>query len=166
MFLRAVTLVGGLAGAVALSQFPEYSQQYTQRLAGAVDELSRVVDGFDADAAALSLTRQQALTDMVSGGGMAKARAQSMQVVIGRYEKLSSDLSVLRTKAPVGKATQFWRMTDTDVAQKAWQDFRPAVPVTMEGIGFGLAGFLAGLGVFGALRGLLRVVFLRRRAAA
>jgi len=34
LLLRAVTFAGGLAGAVGLSQFPEFSQQYTQRLAG------------------------------------------------------------------------------------------------------------------------------------
>ena len=37
--IRTLTLAGALAGAVSLSQFPEFSQQYLQRLSGAVDEL-------------------------------------------------------------------------------------------------------------------------------
>ncbi len=166
MFLRAVTLVGGLSGAVAFSQFPEYSQQYTQRLAGAVDELSRVVERFDADASALGLTRQQALHDMDKAGGMAEARATSMQRVFARYDRLSNDLNVLRHKAPVGQAVQIWRMTDPELARKAWGDFRPAVPVTFDGITMGLAGFLAGLLIFGTLRAVLRGIFLRNRAVA
>ncbi len=165
MFLRAVTLAGALAGAVSFSQFPEYSQQYTQRLAGAVDELSRVVERFDADAEGLGLTREQALSDMKKAGGMAEARADSMRRVFTRYHKLSYDLNILRPKAPMEQAAQFWRMTDRDVARKAMQDFRPALPITMDGISFGLAGFLAGLVVFGALRALLRGLFLRRRTA-
>lgn len=166
MFLRAVTLVGGLACAVAFSQFPEYSQQYTQRLAGAVDELSRVVDRFDADASALGLTRQQALADMDRAGGMAEARAESMQRVFARYDRLSNDLHVLRPKAPVSQAAQIWRMTDPELARKAWEDFKPAVPVTVAGISMGLAGFLAGLLIFGTLRAVLRGIFLRKRVVA
>ena len=53
-------------------------------------------------------------------------------------------------------------MTDQDVARAAWQDFRPAVPATMHGVGFGVAGFLAGLVVFGALRTLLHRMVSRR----
>jgi hypothetical protein len=36
---RSLSLLGGLGLGLALSQFPEYAQQYTQRLGGAVDEL-------------------------------------------------------------------------------------------------------------------------------
>ena len=43
MFMRAIAVAGGLAGAAGLSQFPEFSQQYVQRLGGAVDELTAVV---------------------------------------------------------------------------------------------------------------------------
>ncbi len=34
MLLRAITLAGGIVGAAGMSQFPEYSQQYVQRLGG------------------------------------------------------------------------------------------------------------------------------------
>ncbi|MBU0778826.1 MAG: DUF2937 family protein, partial [Alphaproteobacteria bacterium] len=34
--IRALALIGGLAGGAALSQYPEFSQQYLQRLAGQV----------------------------------------------------------------------------------------------------------------------------------
>ena len=64
MLVRAITLAGGLTGAAGLSQFPEFSQQYIQRLSGAVDELSRVVAEFDADAAALGLSRGEALDQL------------------------------------------------------------------------------------------------------
>ena len=54
---RTVAIVGGAALAVVLSQFPEYAQQYTQRLGGAVDELRRQTQSFDQDAAEGGLTR-------------------------------------------------------------------------------------------------------------
>ncbi len=165
MFFRTLALAGGLFGAVGFSQFPEYSQQYTQRLAGAVDELSGVVGMFDADAAKLGMTREEALADMAGAGGMAAARALSMRQVFYRHDKLSSDLNALRVKTPVGQLTQAWRMTDVDVARKAWDDFRPAMPVTMDGIGFGVAGFLAGMVAMAGFLTVGRILLGRRRAA-
>ena len=47
--------------AIALSQFPAFSDQYVQRLGGQVDALSRVAAQFDASARAAGLTRDQAL---------------------------------------------------------------------------------------------------------
>ena len=58
---RTLSLFGGLALGLALSQFPEYAQQYTQRLGGAVDELRAVTRQFDAAATAAGLSREQAL---------------------------------------------------------------------------------------------------------
>ena len=101
---------------------------------------------------------------MDKAGGMAEARAESMQRVFARYDRLSDDLNILRPKAPVGQAVQIWRMTDPELARKAWEDFKPAVPVTVDGITLGLAGFLAGLLIFGTLRAVLRGIFLRKRA--
>ena len=49
MILRALTLAAGLTGAAGASQFPEFSQQYVQRLGGAVDELTRFVAEMQTD---------------------------------------------------------------------------------------------------------------------
>lgn len=166
MFFRAMTLAVGIAGGTAFSQFPEYSQQYTQRLAGAVDELSAIVAMFDADAKAVGLSRDAALDQMAGAGGMAAARAKSMRYVFGRYDRLSNDLNSLREHPQVWRAAQIWRMTDLDVARKAWGDFRPALPVTADGIGYGAAGFLAGLGLMGGIGALCRGLWRRRNRAA
>jgi len=58
---RTLATLGGLALGFAFSQFPEYAQQYEQRLGGAVDELRIIVDDFDADARKFGLTRPEAL---------------------------------------------------------------------------------------------------------
>ena len=63
MIARVLALLGGLAGGASLSQFPEYSQQYIQRLAGAVDELTLFVTEFDADAASVGLSWDEALQE-------------------------------------------------------------------------------------------------------
>jgi hypothetical protein len=166
MIARLLVLVVGLAGATGASQFPEFSQQYAQRLAGAVDELQVVVEDFDRDAGKLDLSREAALTQMEGEGAMAAARASSMRRVFDRHDKLSADLAVLRGVGPVERARHAWRMTDGDVAAKAWEDFRPAVPATVEGLGFAAGGFVLGWALVAVVLGLGRRLFFRRRREA
>lgn len=165
MIARALTLAGGLSGAAGLSQFPEFSQQYAQRLGGAVDELSRVVAGFDEDAAQVGLTRQEALEDLASGGAMARARAETMAETIDRHADLSADLVALQGAGPFTRAYLAANMTDRQIARRAWENYKPAVPVTFEGAVFAGVGFLTGLLMLGACISLLRMPFRRRRAA-
>ena len=164
MFLRAITLAGGMAGAAGLSQFPEFSQQYTQRLAGAVDELTRFVDEFDADAAAQGFTRAEALDDLNQGSQMGAARADTMGRTLARYNRLSADLEALRAAGPFTRAYNAGSFTDPEIAQAAWSDFKPAMPLTFEGAVFAGVGLLAGLGLIGGLIALIRMPF-RRKAA-
>ena len=164
MILRILTLAGGLAGAAGVSQFPEYSQQYLQRLGGAVDELSRVVADFDASAAAEGLSREAALAQMV-GTDFVERRRADMERTIDRHDRLSADLAALRGTSPFQRAVQPQRFTDRELAQRAWDDFKPAVPVTVEGLSFAGIGFLGGALILSGLIRLLRLPFRRRRPA-
>lgn len=164
MFLRAVTLAGGLAGAAGLSQFPEFSQQYTQRLAGKVEELTRFVSEFDADAAAVGVSREQALIDLAQGGAMGAQRAQTMVDTIARADRLSRALDDLRVAGPFTRAYRARALADTRLVRGTLADFKPALPLTFEGAIFAGAGFLAGLGLMGALLWLMRLLFRRRSA--
>ena len=49
---KALCLAGAFVGGGSLSQYPEFAQQYTQRLAGQVDALGQVVADFDRSALA------------------------------------------------------------------------------------------------------------------
>ncbi|MRU14257.1 DUF2937 family protein [Roseovarius sp. A21] len=167
MIFRVIAVTGGLACAAGLSQFPEYSQQYTQRLSGAVDELSGVVVQFDADAESLGLSRDAALAELALGSRMAQARAQSMGQVLERHARLSADLAALKGSTNIQKALNPLYFSDADVARAAWGDFKPAVPVTPEGLGFAGVGFVAGYGLLvGLMAGLGRVFRRKERPQA
>lgn len=165
MLLRTITLAGGIAGAAGLSQFPEFSQQYVQRLGGAVDELGRIVAEFDADAAGLGLSRDVALEQLAQGGAIGAARAETMASTIARHERLADDLQALSTAVPFNRANAAGRLTDREIAARACQNFRPALPLTFEGAVFGGVGLLAGMAAVGAVISLLRGVLRRRRGA-
>ncbi|MBU2982893.1 DUF2937 family protein [Lentibacter algarum] len=163
MILRALTFAGGLAGAAGLSQFPEFSQQYMQRLGGAVDELSRFVAEFDADADALGLSREAALVDLAKGGDMGAARADTVVGTIERHARLSDDLAALQGAGPFTRAYEMRRFTDREISSRALEAFKPALPLSFEGGVFAGAGFLAGFGSLWLLLGLGRCMFSRKR---
>ncbi|WP_417602978.1 DUF2937 family protein [Primorskyibacter flagellatus] len=164
MIVRALTLAGGLAGAAGLSQFPEFSQQYTQRLGGAVDELARVVDQFDRDASAVGMSRQEALSELGQSGAFGARRSQTITRTIARHRDLSADLDALRAAGPFTRASRIAHLSDPQIARAAWRDYKPAAPLTFEGAVFAGTGFLAGSLVLSMLIGVLRMPFRRRGA--
>lgn len=165
MIVRVITLVAGILSGATASQFPEFSQQYTQRLGGAVDALGEVVADFDASAAAAGLDRGAALEQM-QGTAFLDSRRADMSRTFLRYDRLREDLTVLESAGPFMRAYHATRMTDSDVARAAMDTFEPAVPLGMAGLVFAGTGFFAGvLAIWVAIR-LLVWPFRRRRNAA
>jgi hypothetical protein len=165
MFTRMIVMAGGFAGAAGLSQFPEYSQQYLQRMSGKAEELSRFVEEFDADARDVGISREQALIDLAQSGAIGAARAQTMVTTIQRHEDMSAALEALKSAGPYTRVVHANVFTDSDLARGTLEDFEPAVPLTFDGLAFAAIGFLAGFGVLAVLIGLLRLPFRKRRAA-
>ncbi len=135
----------GLIGAASLSQMPEFTQQYRQRLGGAVDELRAVVQRFDRDAGAEGLSRDQALQRMRGAGdpflqrrGMSEAEAKI------RLDNLETQARAMAEAGPFERTVAFLRFRDADLSRRTMDDFEPAMPVTTEGVAAAGAGFLGG----------------------
>jgi Protein of unknown function (DUF2937) len=166
MFKRLVSMfVGGMC-AVGASQAPEFAQQYTQRLGGAVDELKVVVGHFDRDAAAVGLSRAGGLDRLESSDDrFVNYRGKSMRTTVERFEKLSKHQSDMRAHDVLSRIVAMVGSMDVPVAKQATADFRPAIPVTAEGFFAGLLGFLGGALGGGVLVSLLRKLSTRRRVS-
>ena len=165
MILRSLVLAGGLLGGATASQFPEFSQQYTQRLGGAVDALSEVVADFDASAASADLTRDEALEQM-QGTEFLDSRRIDMTRTFQRYDTLRADLDVLQSAGPFMRAYHATRLRDRDVARAAVAAYEPAVPINMAGLIFAGTGFLAGLLTFSFVLRVVSWPFRRKRRLA
>ena len=164
MILRALTLAGGIAGAAATSQFPEFSQQYLQRLGGAVDALTEVVTDFDASAQTVGLTRDAALAQM-QGTAFLERRRTDMTRTFTRYESLRTDLSALQGEGPFMRAYRLPHFSDVEIAQAAWTAYQPAVPLNFAGLSFAGVGFVLGSAALSLVLRLIRWPFRRRRNA-
>ncbi|MFD1942303.1 DUF2937 family protein [Paradevosia shaoguanensis] len=160
---RALGVLGGLCLGVALSQFPEYAQQYTQRLGGAVDELKVITEEFDASALSGGLTRQQALDRYVaSADAFLKDRGVSMERTFGRYDHLRLALEQVQGADALERLRNLPDYLDSEIGSRTLENFKPAVPVTAEGFLYAGAGFLAGYLVVSALVSLVTLPFRRR----
>lgn len=143
MILRALVLAGGLVSAAGLSQFPEFSQQYLQRLGGAMGALESVVYDFDRSAMAAGLTRREALEEM-NGSPFLKRRQADLRRIITDFERLNEDYTALRDAGPFTRLYEVFHMTDPELLQATADDFKPAVPLTFEGGMFTLIGYVGG----------------------
>lgn len=164
MLGRILIFAGGLSGAVTLSQFPEFSQQYLQRLAGQVEALARVEADFDQSADRAGLTRDQALAELGTSG-FSGQHAKDLQATFARAEGLRSDLSLLRLAGVYERLMMPHRMADGELLQATWADFVPAVPVSVAGGVCSGLGFLAGWALVRAVLTLLLWPFRRRQVA-
>ena len=165
MIPRIIAMFLGGIGAVGASQAPEFMQQYAQRLGGALDELAAIVRSFDQDAAREGLDRRAGLQRMESSPDTFVARrGRSYGETIRRYERLEAQRAALESPNGFSRMAALVGDLDRDIARRAMENYRPAVPVTAEGIAFALLGFLAGVFGGGLAASLVALPF-RRRAA-
>lgn len=144
MVTRVLAVVAGLAGGLSASQFPEFSQQYMQRLGGAVDELSRQVDRYEADAQAVGMTLPFYLNALAGEGPLAKTQAANIAADVARRDDLARDLAALQGAGPFMRAKLATHLGDRQIWARAREQFKPAVPATFEGVSFAGTGFVLG----------------------
>lgn len=145
MIRRALIVVAGLAGAVTTSQAPELMQQYKQRLGGAAQELMRVVEDFDADAASEGLSRAEALERYdVSSETFFNKRGISMDRTLVRFERITAHRQELADATAFERPLLFWKYRDSELFEGTLADYRPAVPTTAEGAVYAFIGCVLG----------------------
>lgn len=162
--IRALCLIGGLSGAAGLSQYPEFSQQYIQRLAGQVDELTRQVVEFDQTALADGMGREEMLQAMADTPLVAPQEALWRRT-FARHARLSENLMLLREATPMERLTLPHRMADPATLAAVWGDFTPAVPLSVAGAASAGTGFLGGWAGFAILATLVSLPFRRTKPA-
>lgn len=145
--LRRMALAIGLVCGLAATQGPEFAQQYRQRLAGAIDELTRIVQQFETEAAAQSLTPAEAIARLKANSDeLARQRGADIADDTARLARLEAALASFRDAAPLRRLATLASDFDPKTAELAWKDFEPAMPTTSEAFVVGLLGAIWGWG--------------------
>jgi len=154
-----------VCGAVGLSQMPEFIQQYLQRLGGHVDEARRQVEQYQTVATQSHETLDQLIAQTTSNADLAVSRlGHVMGDAVTRLQTLQSDQALISSAPPWKQPFVFLTHADSQIAHNTWHIFRPAVPVTFEGLVYAIAGLFLFLGVYHFLiRVPIRATYRRRR---
>lgn len=160
MFLvRRVLIFLIIAFSAALfSQAPEFAQQYKQRLGGAIDELTTIIQTFDEQANHAGLDRQAALNVYTaSQEGFLRQQGDALRRSFSRYQSLSDQFEDLSAASPILRPVMIARQPDHRTITHVWQDFVPALPISIAGVVWGGFGALIGAiaaSLLGALFGI------------
>lgn len=148
---KTVFLLFGLAGAALLSQFPEFFQQYTQRLGGRLDEVRMQVEALESRATASGKSLNAYLEQfLVSRDPDVRQEGRALAALVQRRATLTTAYAALADTSQFWRARAFAEHVDMDIAQATARDYKPATPLTAEsavysGAGFGIGGVIYSL---------------------
>ena len=136
-------------GAVGLSQAPEFFQQYLQRLGGHLDEARLALARYEVVARESGITLRQLID--TTRAQPAEPVAKLGDVIaesLARVETLSAAEAALREASLWERPFVFLRHVDASIAARTWEVFKPAVPVTAEGLVYAGVGMVLALLIY------------------
>ncbi len=142
---RVLVFLIVVSSGALFSQAPEFAQQYRQRLGGAIDELTIIIQNFDEQANHSGLDRQAALNVYAtSQEDFLRRQGDAMRRSFARYQSLSDQLADLSAASPILRPLIVMQRPDRRIITNAWREFVPALPVSAAGAIWAGTGMLAG----------------------
>jgi predicted exporter len=132
-----------VAGAFFGSQIPQFMQQYTQRLAGHVEELHYLLDQIRLIASHRNLD-QYIYKFLSSSDQDFVQQGVFMQTLFSRWQNLSSALQALNESSLFTKPFVWMKHFDYDMAWATLKSYQPGFSLTLEGIYYTFLGILFG----------------------
>ncbi len=143
---RRTSFAAALAAGLSFSQAPEFAQQYRQRLGGAIDELQASVSAFDADSGGSGLTHDEGVARLEdSADAFVRQRGGRVREETARLTRLKRQAADLNGELPLSKILALALDADPQVARGAFDDFKPALPLTADGAASAAIGFVGAL---------------------
>ncbi len=149
----------GAAGAVIGSQAPGFTLQYMQNLQGRIDELRPIVEQYDANVAAYGYSREQAMGECAAATQLLDALCDGYETTVERFELLTAHLAELDAAGDYVRPLILAKTQMRDVTLSVYEQFEPAVPVTLHGAAYAGGGFALFWGASSFLFGLIGAMF-------
>lgn len=138
---RLCVVVGAFLG----SQIPEFMHQYTQRLAGHVDELQRLLNQMRQVAFYSNKTLEEYISKFTSSSDSDFVhQGQFMQGMVSRWEELHQALFQIMHSSMWGRPYAFWKGFQSDIAHSTLASFQPGINLSLEGLCYAGIGILIG----------------------
>ena len=156
---RFLAFLLGAAGALIGSQGPGFTLQYMQNLQGRIDELQPIVEQYDANVAAYGYSRAQAMTECKTAEQLLDALCDGYETTVERFELLTAHLSELEAVDDYVRPLILARSQKRDITLSVYDQFEPAIPVTLDGAAYAAGGFALLWGAGSFLFGLVGAMF-------
>ena len=146
MFSRLLNGLAAVLGAAVLAQFPEFYQQYLQRLGGRLDQARIDMERLLSDAAILGRTLEAYLEELLESGTQAARQAARRELErVENADQLQSAYETLSQAGPLERPLALARHLDPDLAAEVLAVFTPALPVSPEGFVYAGCGMVLAL---------------------
>lgn len=130
-------------GAVLFSQGPEFMQQYLQRLGGHLQEAQRQLSLFREAATRSGRTLEEFIVQTRTNADAGVVQLSSvMSDAIDRTASLQASYDALTHSSLWARPFVFMRHLDPAIGKATWAAYLPAVPTTLEGLLYAVAGML------------------------
>lgn len=160
---RIVLIVFALLCAGAMSQFPEFYQQYKQRMGGALDELNRQVEALDARASERDLNRFDYIRRFeLNEDPVIQGEGQAMVETLGRQKRFQESMDRLMAAPWYMQSIETLFHLEPDIAIETAKAFVPAIPLSVSGGAHAFLGFFFGYLLPLCARALFPRTVLRR----
>lgn len=150
-----------VAGAFLGSQVPQYMQQYTQRLAGRVDELRFLMDQMKQMAAHSNKNLEQYIYKFLSSSDPDFVQQGAfMQTIVTRWQQLGQALQSLKESNIWDRPFVLLKHMDYETAEATFYSFQPGLSLTLEGLYYTGLGLILGVFIYQALSKGIQFIFL------
>ncbi len=126
-------------GGSVTSQFPEFYQQYTQRLGGHLDQARLRLAEISVDAQTMGLSVEAYIQTFLDSDPH-RLEGQRMQESFVTVDRLAQAEQALKSATILEQPGVFAAHFDPTLAQAVGEAFKPALPLTMAGIIYALTG--------------------------
>jgi Protein of unknown function (DUF2937) len=142
--MRTLFAVVSLLPALLFSQGPEFAEQYRQRLGGAIDELTAVVEHFQEDAQRSGYDRDTALRLMAQNTErLVRDLGTRMQENVARLDLLRRQQRLFSRGVTLGSLTDFAFNHDAPLFEKTWESYAPGLSLSFLGLLLAIVGWSA-----------------------
>jgi hypothetical protein len=166
MFRRLADGIAAVAGAAVLSQFPEFFQQYIQRLGGRLDQALVQRDRLLAAAGEHALSADQYVRRLlVNADPVVRSEGRIASAALADAERLRIAHDALSGASPLQRLLDLARNLDPELARATLDSFVPAVPLTPEALAYAGVGMVAGLVLLATVESIAAGVLRAARGA-
>lgn len=145
-FGRIANGLAAILGAGFASQFPEFYQQYVQRLGGRLDQAelqeARIAQAAEDQGLSVPDYVQRFLT---SEDPVFRGEGLLLQETLKDAEQLRAALAELVAASPLERPFTFLQNVDSGLFRATMEAYVPAMPVSVEGFTYAALGMLLGL---------------------